>query len=361
MGADDRPKKMGPVESEGACHCEYEFCRRDSTEHGVHTLITILVNSHNRPGPMKVVLEALADAPGRLVVLDSSSLENRAAIRRLTDAEMVAFPEDAPVFEKLSVGSDLVDTEFVQFFSDDDIPNPMAIAPMRDFLLANPDHSACFGRNMYGQRSMDGTFKFWLEFQTGFESPDPLDRMKALMSGWTQLFFALQRTDVNKAAHRAALEIDPTGKFLGERTVSLYMLLAGKVALLPGPTLIRSKHTGSISSAMKDHRQTFLARDFGERYDRFVTHMVERMRATLPELPRDCEQWIGSLIADHLAYWYLPSVERRHPIKARVLEVFRAEARRFFENLSDTDRAAMELMQARSRRMLVELAEESIC
>lgn len=323
-------------------------------------MITILVNSHNRPGPMKLVLEALASAPGRLIVLDSSSLENRTAIRCITDAELVAFPEDVPIFEKLSVGSDLVDTEFVQILSDDDISNPMAIAPMRDFLLANPDHSACFGRSMYGQRSATGTFKFWLEFQTGFESPDPLDRMETLMSGWTQLYYGLQRSDLNKVAQRAAFEIDPTGKFLGERTVSLYMLLAGKVAMLPEPSLIRSKHNGSISSTMKDHRQTFLARDFGERYDRFVTHMVERMRATLPELARDCEQWIGSIIADHLAYWYLPSVEHRHPIKARLLEDFQAEARRFFENLGDTDQAAMELMQARSRRMLVALAEGAI-
>jgi glycosyltransferase domain-containing protein len=326
------------------------------TDHGEHALITILLNSHNRPEPMKLVLEALADAPARVIILDSSSPENRAAIRRFSDCEIRTFSEDAPPFAKLAAGSNLVNTEFVQTLSDDDIPNAATLAPMRDFLLANPDYSACYGRNLYGQRESTGRFKFWLEFQTGFEAESPLDRMRALMSGWTQLFFALQRTDVNKAAYSAALTVDPLGRFLGERLVSLYMLLAGKVALLPTPTLIRSSHVGSISSILKDHRRTFLARGFGAGYDRFVAHLIARMNATLPALPRDCEQWISLLIADHLAYWYLPAVEHRHPIKSEALAAFQTDSRQYFERLPDADRAVLDLMQEKSRRMLTALA-----
>lgn len=138
--------------------------------------------------------------------------------------------------------------------------------------------------------------------QSAYEDPDPLVRLRRLTTGWSQLFYSLHRTEIMRTACWHALDVDPLGGFLGERLTGYYALLAGKIALLPIPHLLRSAHEDSTSVRVLDHRRTFLSPDFGAHYARFVSHMSERMKDTLGDFPPESELWIGSLISDHLAY-----------------------------------------------------------
>jgi hypothetical protein len=308
--------------------------------------LSIVINSHNRPGPLAIVMEALADWTGPLLVVDDS--DDADAIKRVVGDRGQVVRVNAPAMVKVAEGLRMVETEFVHPLCDDDIPNPAAFLAQRDFLLANPGHVLCMGRRAYaGIRG--GRYDAWCEFQGApghLECDGAPDRMRRLMTGWVETYFGVHRAATARRAFSAASRVDPKGWFLGERLAGLLLMLCGKASLLDVPSLVKSAHGGSISATLTDHRRTFLAPDFSRQYGAFAAILAAQ---------GGLESTVDSLMADHLAYWYLPV--QRHPMKNAALAAGRVGAETYAAGMSDADVAACRRMEVLSRRMLAALGE----
>ena len=124
--------------------------------------VTIVVISHNRPLPLKLVIgQIIESAPGvKILIIDSSSVIMRKQIKTLLydllrrpQVEIFYLPSRIAVFEKYKFAIKEVDTEFVQFYSDDDVVCVDYIIERCSYLKNHKDVACCLGRHMYGSKS----------------------------------------------------------------------------------------------------------------------------------------------------------------------------------------------------------------
>ena len=132
--------------------------------------VTIVVNSHNRPNALGVLLKSISDANTGIPVLlvDSSNERVRSQIHKhikLHDGkialEILELPEPTSPDLKIATAADAIRTEFFQMYADDDAVFPESVEARVDFLKANPQYSCCLGRQLYGQFNDKLSAQFW--------------------------------------------------------------------------------------------------------------------------------------------------------------------------------------------------------
>lgn len=343
--------------------------------------VTIVLNSHNRPASLKLMIESIAEAGVAfpVLVVDSSNPRARreiqdyaAALAGKIDLRVMELPEPTSPVLKHAMAADETKTEFIQIYADDDAILPETISERARFLSENAEYSCCIGRQIYVAINDNKEAEFWYEHQgteDTFSASDPLVRVIKLMTNWINLAYGTMRTAAVRRAYHAAFKVDPKGAFLGERLAYIHILLHGKAKLLSSPALALSQHKGTISHEISgDLRKTIFASDFSTRFDAFMDAIAAELAYHEVASPWAVEDLVNQMITAHLSCWVLPGNSWRHPRKTQALEESRTELEAFLatvmvdrqENADIGDvsdyQAKFEILLERSVRTLAALA-----
>jgi glycosyltransferase domain-containing protein len=166
---------------------------------------TLVIPTYNRPKPLAALLKYLeaAQPPCRILVLDSSQPEPRAATRKLVQAtnltlDYLEFPSEMHPFDKFREGVHKVTTEFCALCADDDLVVPNGVARCLDALRSNPQASVAQGYSFsfLCQHTGDMDLGNILYFSSTIDDATPLARLAKLFSRYQAATYGNYRTPV---------------------------------------------------------------------------------------------------------------------------------------------------------------------
>lgn len=207
---------------------------------------TLLIPTYNRPQELRRLIGYLGsvDLESRVLVLDSSPTkavrQNRSTIRKAgLDIEHLRFPSDLDPYRKLRRGLETVETPFCSICADDDF---VVLPGLRESVRAlEADARAVAAHGLYfnfqqGVRRLD--VSFLAQRKEEIDGQSAFDRISQLMSHYHALFYAVQRTEIARAAFAVT---DGLTTMLAREIASTAMLAAhGLVHRLAVPYLGRS-------------------------------------------------------------------------------------------------------------------------
>ncbi|OUT95498.1 MAG: hypothetical protein CBB92_11595 [Flammeovirgaceae bacterium TMED32] len=320
--------------------------------------VTIVLNSHNRPASLTRIIDCVDKklTNTNVIIVDSSNERGRQHIIKSMNQntnsnqfELKSFPEDTPVFNKLFAAANSVTTKYIQYFADDDAICPDTISDRIKFLESNSEYAACLGRQYYCHKG-EKDYTFWFEFQGQigtFCDDDPLQRIEALVRNWVSFSYSTMRTDVAQKAFKLASDVEPNGKFFGERILYIAMLICGKVNLLDIPSICLSVHTDRTSEKISTLQSTIFSQTANEEYEKFL----QQLSAFLYEMMKldfEYSRELGErFITRHLAFWMLAPKEELHLVKEKAFHAHNKYSTVYSESLvlavkRATDRYAVE-------------------
>ena len=166
---------------------------------------TLVIPTYNRPKPLAALLGYLraARTPCRILVLDSSQPQPRAATRRVVEAtnlnlHYVEFPSETHPFDKFREGVHKVTTEFCALCADDDLVVLDGVRRCLDALRSNPQASVAQGYSFsfLCQRNGDVDLGNILYFSSTIDDATPLARLAKLFARYQAATYGNYRTAV---------------------------------------------------------------------------------------------------------------------------------------------------------------------
>jgi glycosyltransferase domain-containing protein len=166
---------------------------------------TLVIPTYNRPKPLAALLKYLgAMRPQcRILILDSSQPQPRAATRKIVDAanlklDYLEFPSDTHPFDKFREGVHKVTTEFCALCADDDLVVPDGIGRCLDALRSNPRASVAQGYSFsfLCQHTGDMDLGNILYFSSSIDDATPLARLGKLFARYQAATYGNYRTPV---------------------------------------------------------------------------------------------------------------------------------------------------------------------
>jgi glycosyltransferase domain-containing protein len=166
---------------------------------------TLVIPTYNRPKPLGALLKYLEaeQPPCRILVLDSSQPQPRAATRKLAQAtnlnlDYLEFPSETHPFDKFREGVHRVTTEFCALCADDDLVVPDGVARCLDALRSNPQASVAQGYtfSFLCQHTGDMDLGNILYFTSTIDDATPLERLAKLFSRYQAATYGNYRSHV---------------------------------------------------------------------------------------------------------------------------------------------------------------------
>jgi len=201
--------------------------------------LSVVVPTYERPDWLRRIVHYLAPHGERfqLWVLDSSSGATLADTRELLEGfgervRHVVYDAAIPLRAKLEDGLGRLQTPYCVFCADDDLVIPDALERCVAHLDRHADHVGAQG--LYFAHSASGAHFFVddiLYCQRPLEQATPLERLAVLFEDYQSNFYAVYRTETQRAAFAAAARQDNSLFF--ELLQSAHTAASGKVARLP--------------------------------------------------------------------------------------------------------------------------------
>ena len=166
---------------------------------------TLVIPTYNRPKPLAALLKYLGaeQPPCRILVLDSSQPQPRAATRKVVQAtnltvEYLEFPSETHPFDKFREGVHKVTTDFCALCADDDLVVPDGVARCLDALRESPQASVAQGYSFsfLCQHTGDMDLGNILYFSSTIDDATPLARLAKLFSRYQAATYGSYRTPV---------------------------------------------------------------------------------------------------------------------------------------------------------------------
>lgn len=247
----------------------------------VHSQLTILVPTHNRPAFLRRLLTFLAQSavPFRMLIADSSRAdlfaENSAAISQLSmQLRVIHWQTDLGIISKCRAALESVSTPFVVCCADDDFLRVETLAAHVDFLSRHSNYSCSQGilASVYAQRPNE--YFAIPSFHLG--SPDPMCRFRDMHRRWFTTFYAVYHTEILQRAFQIT---DTHCDWLGARIfpeilLSQLSVLAGRVNFIPELYLVREEHDLNESVVVPEISDL---NAMAESYGRFQTALREEI------------------------------------------------------------------------------------
>jgi glycosyltransferase domain-containing protein len=198
---------------------------------------TLVIPTYNRPKPLAALLKYLeaGQPPCRILVLDSSQPQPRAATRKLVQAtnltlDYLEFPSETHPFDKFREGVHKVTTEFCALCADDDLVVPAGVARCLDALRSDPQASVAQGYSFsfLCQHTGDMDLGNILYFSSTIDDAAPLARLANLFSRYQAATYGNYRTPV---LQRIFDTLRPMTSILGRE------LLGSALAAVEGPMI----------------------------------------------------------------------------------------------------------------------------
>jgi glycosyltransferase domain-containing protein len=220
-------------------------------------MLTALLPTRDRPAHCERQLRFLQHNKfaHRIVVLDGSTPENSAQVRRASAsiADYRHFAPENRMADKLAAAVAKVDTPYVVLIPDDDIVLPQSIADAMSFLESHPDfvvaHGYFLGFRGHGD---DIDFHQVVGFTPSIDDAEPFRRHYNLFRRYQSFYWGVFRTEIFRTAVTMACTMNVVA--FRELTVMSTTILQGKVARL------RSIH--ALRGTVRSHAALHLSSPF---------------------------------------------------------------------------------------------------
>lgn len=197
--------------------------------------LTILIPSKGRPNELSALLGYFEaqEIKSKIIILESGNLY-RNFLNKFSrlEIELHEFDSETSLKHKLLAGAHLVRTPLVCLCPDDDLVLKEGIEKCAEFLIENPEYSACQGYHaIFENKDSDFYFLRFLWFTPSLDSNDPLQRLQQLICRYHPVCWAVFRSDV--LLKMDATFPDTKSPLFFELYWSASAALAGKVKRLP--------------------------------------------------------------------------------------------------------------------------------
>ena len=227
--------------------------------------LSLLIPTKNRPKFLSRTLYYYSKVgfEGKLLILDSSQdsiIEiNKALVDKLVDTLNIEYSIDQNLFEwqacQYLVNS--ADTEFVAELHDDNFLIPKGLVSCIEFLESNSEYSACRGIGLsiktINSAAHGPLRKCVLKRQPETESDSAVTRYLDFMGNYSDIHFAVQRTDIYRQVLGNAHNDD---WFFFKILSTAYIFINGKVKALEKLCLVR--HIQDRPYTSSDYDSIFL-------------------------------------------------------------------------------------------------------
>jgi glycosyltransferase domain-containing protein len=206
--------------------------------------LTLVLITHNRPAFLQRALQYYSDFPCTVLVLDSSSVADKAIEERFPRVKYHHLPQFAytGLSAKLAHGLSLVTTAYMLFAADDDFILHGAITESVEFLEKTPDYGVCYGYSLMYQVS-DNSVQYYRRDKKGqedFSSDRPEQRVHDFFSHYIPPFYSVTRTELLRKWFDVAPK-DINFEW-GEIGHAYYLFISAKARILPIPYSVREKN-----------------------------------------------------------------------------------------------------------------------
>lgn len=233
--------------------------------------LTIIIPTYNRPHKLKRLLLYLdrSKLNIKLCILDSSEVYKKKTNRQIISTlhssnlkiEYFEYPPDIPVFNKYREGISYVNTKYMMFCADDDVPFLPTLERSISFLRMNPDYVAAHGYylNFYldDHQGSPIQIQHLLYASDSIEDESYLARINQLFGKYEALFYAVYRSDALQKAFAFIQSVQTT--LWQELILAAAIVIQGRVKRLPFFYYARS--TGESSEFVNWHPHEIFSRD----------------------------------------------------------------------------------------------------